>query len=202
MFARLLKYSIDTNNGTAGTLGAMFKRTLGKVISERATPFPCQTFDTTTLYIVSSFPSWLKRHKGTTDEACTFDVRKRRALTCFTGEAIANLLFGLIVCRSMGRVNAHHQFTIHLNSSQGSCRKSPFMPEIVDLDVLLSFIHGTNIGRKSMSLASSWTSSQLVVPKAFCYLAPFREFLLSVCEHALPIANKLIELSSSSHLHP
>jgi hypothetical protein len=76
------------------------------------------------------------------------------------------------------------------------------MPEILDLDNLLSFIRRTNITHKSASLATSWTSSQFVLPKAFRHIAPFQVFLHSVGENALSTANELIKLSYSLGSRP
>jgi hypothetical protein len=80
---------------------------------------------------------------------------------------------------------------------------SLFLPELLDLDLLLSFLHGTCIGHKSRSLTSSWTTSQFLVPrKAFHHFTPFQELLLSLSEHVVAVAPKLIELISLAHLHP
>jgi hypothetical protein len=45
----------------------------------------------------------------------TFNVRSRHVFPSFTKEAIGDLLFGVIFCRTTGRVNALHQFTISCN---------------------------------------------------------------------------------------
>ena len=51
MFVRLLKHNIDTETGTARPLiSDKLQKTLGRVVCERATPFPSRTFDTTTLH--------------------------------------------------------------------------------------------------------------------------------------------------------
>jgi hypothetical protein len=76
------------------------------------------------------------------------------------------------------------------------------MPEMMNLELLVSFIHCTSFGQKSTSLATSWTSTQFVVPKAFRHVAPFQVFLRSIGKYAVSIANELVKLSSRSVLRP
>jgi hypothetical protein len=143
MFARVLRHKIDQENGSAGPLKSPFNTYLGKIVCERVTPFPCRTFDTTTLYIVNSFPQWLTKYGVTHshEASSTFDVRTRPEFASFTAHAIANLLFGVIFCRSTGRVNALHHFSKHVKQLETeSSQLLPFMPELTHLNVLLSFL--------------------------------------------------------------
>jgi hypothetical protein len=205
MFVRLLKHNIDTETGTARPLiSDKLQKTLGRVVCERATPFPSRTFDTTTLFLITSFPQWLTRHvvNGLVVDACTLDVRSRPAFTAFTGKSVGDLLFGVVFCRTTGRVNALHTLAMHLQAEKKTNRKYPSLPELSDLNLVLSYLHGTCIEHNSTSLASAWTTTQFKVPEAFRHFAPFREFLSSISDNALSVASELIEISSIAQLHP
>jgi hypothetical protein len=119
----------------------------------------------------------------------------------FTAHAVANLLFGVIFCRSTGRV---HLFTIHVKElEKESSWKSPFMPNLTDLDVLLSFLKRMSRGGESDSLASNWTTrQQFKVPRACCHLAAFEQILCSICENAVGVANNLKKFSCLEHSQP
>jgi hypothetical protein len=52
------------------------------------------------------------KHGGSAVEASMFHVRSRHVFPSFTKKAIGDLLFGVIFCRTTGRVNALHQLII------------------------------------------------------------------------------------------
>jgi hypothetical protein len=121
MFVRLLKHNINTETGTALPLvSEKMQKSLRRVVCERATPFPSRTFDMTTLFLITSFPQWLTRHggNGLVVDAGMFDVWSRPAFTAFTGKSVGDLLFGVVFCRTTGRVNALHTLSMHLEAEK------------------------------------------------------------------------------------
>ena len=93
----------------------------------------------------------------------TYNITKHPKLHTFLGEeAIGNLLFGIIFCRCTGRVSALNAFAKHAHSvwNKNSTRIPPFMLEMENLMLLLSFLHSTCGSDGAGRVTKSWSMQQ------------------------------------------
>ena len=201
MFLRLLKVHVNTDMNEIGPLGEQQAANLGKVVCERASPFPCHTYDTTTLYIIISFPQWIntKLDRVTETGMNTYGFTDHLKLHTFGEEAIADLLFGIIFCKCTGRVCAINAFAQHAYflCNKDNTQIPPFLSELHDLMLFLSFLYGTCGSNGAGRMTKKWAMQEYQVPRSFSNLVHLEELLRSIL--GTHVVRELIQISRQAH---